>query len=96
MPKQNHDEGSATGSNIQKDRSAPAQTSPAQYLRAPGDHANLDPDFLALIACPRCANRPPLRFDEHPVPRFVCVQCSHIYPINDGLPDLRPNGEEIG
>lgn len=50
-----------------------------------------EPSFVALLACPACDSRPPLRFEEADTAgdcRFVCVRCGRIYPILDGIPDL--------
>jgi uncharacterized protein YbaR (Trm112 family) len=55
---------------------------------------SLDPEFLALLACPLCEERPPLRFVEAER-LFYCDQCGHTYPLTDGLPDLRPTEAEI-
>ena len=55
---------------------------------------SLDPEFLALLACPLCADRPPLRFDTAEQV-FHCDRCGHVYPLTDGLPDLRPTESEI-
>ena len=56
--------------------------------------ALFDPEFLALLACPLCAERPPLRFDAASQV-FHCDRCGHLYPLTDGLPDLRPTEAEI-
>ena len=58
------------------------------------DSVSLDPEFLALLACPLCAERPPLRFDAAEQ-RFHCDRCGRVYPLTDGLPDLRPTEDEI-
>jgi uncharacterized protein YbaR (Trm112 family) len=58
------------------------------------DSVPLDPEFLALLACPLCAERPPLRF-EAAEQKFYCDRCGHVYPLTDGLPDLRPTEAEI-
>ena len=47
----------------------------------------LDPEFVALLACPACADRPRLRLDER-ASRLHCDRCGRIYPILDGIPDL--------
>jgi len=47
----------------------------------------LDPEFVAILACPACDNRPPLRLDG---PTLVCDQCRRIYAIEDGYPNLIP------
>lgn len=45
----------------------------------------IDADFLAVLACPRCASRPPLKQvgDE-----LVCTECRHRFPVVDGIPHL--------
>jgi len=75
----------------------PAQPSgtPGDPGRSPGDAlAALDPDFLALFACPRCADRPPVRIGDDQA-SLVCDRCGRVYPITDGFPDLRLTEEEI-
>ena len=47
----------------------------------------LDPAFAALLCCPVCPERPPLRQTGA---TLVCGACGRVYPIDDGLPDLRP------
>ena len=47
----------------------------------------LDPEFLALLCCPACDNRPPLRLSDTR-DALVCDQCRRVYPIVDGLPNL--------
>ena len=56
--------------------------------------ASFDPEFLALLACPLCADRPLLRF-EAAEQMFHCDRCGHAYPLTDGLPDLRPTEAEV-
>ncbi|MBC8103477.1 MAG: hypothetical protein H7Z41_12940 [Cytophagales bacterium] len=53
-----------------------------------------DPEFLALLACPLCADRPPLRLADDRR-SFSCDRCGRVYPITDGFPDLRPTEAEI-
>lgn len=45
----------------------------------------IDPEILALFACPACDDRPPLRQDSQ---TLVCTRCGRIYPIREGIPDL--------
>lgn len=47
----------------------------------------LDPDLLAILACPLCDERPPLEeIGEH----LVCSKCGSRYPVVDGIPHLLP------
>ena len=45
------------------------------------------PDFLAMLACPRCEDRPPLELKDD---RLVCTKCHFWYRIVDGVPHLLP------
>ncbi len=45
----------------------------------------LDPEFVAMLACPACDDRPPLRSDAE---TLVCDECGRIYAIRDGIPVL--------
>ena len=45
----------------------------------------LDPEFVALLACPACDDRPPLRLDAD---TLVCDACGRSYAIRDGIPVL--------
>ncbi len=47
----------------------------------------LDPEFLALLCCPACPDRPPVRLDEKTA-HLLCDRCGRAYPIRDGLPSL--------
>ncbi len=47
----------------------------------------LDPKFLAVLACPACDPRPPLRQEGE---TLVCDRCGRVYPIRDGIPILLP------
>ena len=47
----------------------------------------IEPDLLALLACPRCETRPPLRYDGV---RLICDSCRHWYPIENDIPHLLP------
>ncbi len=55
---------------------------PAETLQAV-----IDPDFLALLACPLCESRPPLRQQGE---FLVCDACGHGYRIVAGIPELLP------
>lgn len=45
----------------------------------------IDPALLELLACPRCAERPPL---EQVGNALRCTVCRYSYPIVDGIPHL--------
>ena len=47
----------------------------------------IDPTLLAMLACPRCADRPALALDGD---QLVCPRCGARYPIVDGIPHLLP------
>lgn len=48
----------------------------------------LDPDFVAILTCPACDDRPPLRLSED---TLVCDVCGRAYVIYDGIPVLLPD-----
>ena len=41
----------------------------------------VDPELLAILACPKCKVRVELEQD-----RLVCVQCGRRYRVEDGIP----------
>lgn len=45
----------------------------------------LDPEFVKILACPACDDRPPLRLDGQ---TLVCDKCRRTYMIRDGIPIL--------
>lgn len=45
----------------------------------------LNPELLAILACPACEERPPL---EQRGDYLVCKQCRRAYPIRDEIPVL--------
>lgn len=45
----------------------------------------LNEEFVKILACPRCDDRPPLRQEEG---RLICDKCRHAYPVVDGIPHL--------
>jgi len=45
----------------------------------------IDPELLAILACPRCDDRPPL---EAKGTYLVCTVCRTGYPVVDGIPHL--------
>jgi len=47
----------------------------------------LDPDFLALLACPRCKG--PLTLVESGE-GLCCEGCSLVYPIENEIPQMLP------
>ena len=47
--------------------------------------AVLNPDLLAILACPACDDRPPLELRGD---YLVCNQCRRAYPIRDEIPVL--------
>jgi uncharacterized protein YbaR (Trm112 family) len=47
--------------------------------------AVLNPDLLAILACPACGDRPPLALRGD---YLVCNQCRRAYPIRDEIPVL--------
>src|SRR5262245_18983838 len=49
-----------------------------------GDPTAIDPEFLAMLACPGCRSELELRDDD----RLVCASCRRAYPIRDGFPVL--------
>ena len=51
----------------------------------------LDPAFAALLCCPVCDERPPLRLirEDDRETALACDRCGRVYPITD-FPDLRP------
>ena len=50
--------------------------------------APLDPDFVELLACPACDDRPPLRLTDAG-DALACDLCGRTYPISpEGIPIL--------
>ncbi|MBS1704637.1 MAG: Trm112 family protein [Armatimonadetes bacterium] len=45
----------------------------------------MDPEFLAILACPRCDERPPLTEEGD---FLICSVCGFGYPVLDGIPHL--------
>ena len=50
----------------------------------------IDPEFLAILACPICDERPALR-EEGDV--LVCTKAGHRFPVKEGIPHLLPEDE---
>ncbi|HWA83242.1 MAG TPA: Trm112 family protein [Fimbriimonadaceae bacterium] len=50
----------------------------------------IDPEFLAILACPICPDRPALREEGD---TLVCVKAGHRFPVVDGIPHLMPEDE---
>ncbi|HEY8477692.1 MAG TPA: Trm112 family protein [Chloroflexota bacterium] len=42
---------------------------------------HLDPELLAILACPVC--KEPVRLEAD---RLVCTKCGRRYPVRDGIP----------
>jgi uncharacterized protein len=47
----------------------------------------IDPKLLDLLACPLCAERPPLALRGA---FLVCTKCGRGYAVRDGIPCLLP------
>lgn len=47
----------------------------------------MDPDFVAILACPLEATRPPLELRDA---KLVCNSCGATFPVIDGIPRLLP------
>jgi uncharacterized protein YbaR (Trm112 family) len=43
------------------------------------------PELMEILACPACAERPPLRWQED---ALACDQCRRAYPVREGIPVL--------
>lgn len=54
------------------------------------DPNKLDADFLAILACPICEDRPHLKQEGY---QLVCVKAGHRFPVKDGIPHLMPEDE---
>jgi uncharacterized protein YbaR (Trm112 family) len=50
----------------------------------------IDSDFLAILACPVCEDRPGL---EQRDDLLVCVKAGHRFPVKNGIPHLMPEDE---
>jgi uncharacterized protein YbaR (Trm112 family) len=50
----------------------------------------IDAEFLAILACPVCEDRPALT-QEGDV--LVCVKAGHRFPVKNGIPHLMPEDE---
>ncbi len=48
----------------------------------------LDPDFVAILTCPACDERPPLQLSAD---TLICDVCGRAYIIRDGIPVLLPD-----
>ena len=48
------------------------------------DHA-LDPELLAILACPACRSD---LADQQADRELVCTGCGRAYPVRDGIPVL--------
>ena len=45
----------------------------------------LNPELVALLACPKCKGPVELRTDES---AFVCRSCKLVYAVVDGIPNF--------
>jgi uncharacterized protein len=43
----------------------------------------IDEKLLAILACPACDDRPPVKQQGD---ELVCEKCKRCYPIQDGIP----------
>ena len=43
----------------------------------------IDPQLLAILACPKCKEEVKLTSDEK---GLKCIKCSRVYPIKDDIP----------
>lgn len=50
----------------------------------------LDPEFVAILACPVCEDRPALRQEGE---ELVCTRAGHRFPVKEGIPHLMPEDE---
>ena len=48
--------------------------------------------LLKILACPICKGGIDLRQESS---RLVCRECGRKYPINDGIPMMRPDDAEL-
>lgn len=51
----------------------------------------IDQALLELLACPSCADRPPLRQESD---CLACDSCNRKFPVEDGIPNLLVEGDE--
>lgn len=49
----------------------------------------LDPELVAILACPACDDRPPLRMSGDDM--LICDECGRTYLVRDGIPVLLPD-----
>ena len=47
----------------------------------------IEADFLAILACPVCEDRPPLRQEGE---YLICTKAGHGYVVKNGIPRLLP------
>lgn len=53
----------------------------------------LDPEVLALLACPACANHPGLEILDDDA--LLCPLCHRVYEIEDGIVNLLPEEASV-
>lgn len=51
----------------------------------------IEPTLLELLACPCCADRPPLRQEAD---CLACDSCKRKFPVKDGIPNLLVEEDE--
>jgi uncharacterized protein YbaR (Trm112 family) len=55
----------------------------------------LDPEFVKMLRCPACADRPPLRLDAADG-ALHCDRCGRAYPVSpEGIPLLDPDSPDV-
>ena len=52
------------------------------------DEHLIDPELLAILACPLC--HAGLTEVSDPAPGLKCPDCGRIYPVRDGIPVMIP------
>ena len=45
----------------------------------------LSPSLIGILACPACASRPVVVYDEKNE-KLICAACGRKYPVRDGIP----------
>ncbi|MGE0002565.1 MAG: Trm112 family protein [Fimbriimonadaceae bacterium] len=63
----------------------------AHHRGLPGGCRLIEPTLLELLACPCCADRPPLRQEAD---CLACDSCKRKFPVKDGIPNLLVEEDE--
>lgn len=58
-----------------------------------GNEPAVAPELLEKLACPACAERPPVRLVAGPA--VACTRCGRRYPIQDGIVVMLPDEAEL-